>query len=229
MEVVVTGANRGIGLEFVRQLSERGDSVLATARRPGEADELGALAEEDARDIDIAQLDIADAHSVAAFEARLAERRLDVLINNAGTYGKSGGLGSLDYESIERTFDINAMGALRTVEASLEALRRSEGAKIINLTSKMGSIDDNGSGGSYAYRMSKAALNMATRSLAIDLEPEGIVALVVHPGWVQTRMGGQNALITPEQSVTHMLELIDEAGPEHSGKFWEWDGGEISW
>lgn len=229
MQVFITGANRGIGLEFTRQLLERGDDVVATARRPDDADELQTLAGEYADQLEILRVDITDADTVAAASRHVDGRAVDVLINNAGRLSRGGSPEDFDFDEIEADFEVNAVGTLRMVEAILPALRRSERAKIINITSKMGSIADNGSGGSYAYRMSKAALNMATRSLSRDLRSDSIVALVVHPGWVQTRMGGSNALITPTKSVTNMLELIDGAGAEDSGKFYEWNGKEVPW
>lgn len=229
MQYVVTGANRGLGLEFTRQLSDRGDSVVATARRPGEADELNALADAADRSVDVHPLDITDPESVAAFGDELEGHRLDVLINNAGRLTRGGGPDDFDFDEIRGDFEVNAVGTLRVVEALVDEVRGDGGGKIVNVTSKMGSIADNGSGGSYAYRMSKCALNMATRSLALDLDSDGVVAFVIHPGWVRTRMGGDNALISPEKSVRHMIERIDEAGPEQAGEFLEWDGGTVPW
>lgn len=230
MKYVVTGANRGIGLEFVKQLNERGEEVMATARGPEEADELHEIARQDGAEVTIRELDIADPESVAEFGEALEGQGIDVLINNAGRLTRGGGpKDGFDFDEIQGDFEVNAKGTLRVVEALVDEVERDGGGKIVNITSKMGSIADNGSGGSYAYRMSKAALNMATRSLAVDLEEDGIVAFVIHPGWVRTRMGGDNALISTEESVTNMLERIDEAGPEQAGEFLEWDGGYVGW
>lgn len=230
MKYVVTGANRGIGLEFVKQLNERGEEVVATARWPEEADELHEIARQDGAEVTIRELDIADPESVAEFGEALEGQGIDVLINNAGRLTRGGGpKDGFDFDEIQGDFEVNAKGTLRVVEALVDEVEREGGGKIVNITSKMGSIADNGSGGSYAYRMSKAALNMATRSLAVDLEEDGIVAFVIHPGWVRTRMGGDNALISTEESVTNMLERIEEAGPEQSGEFLEWDGGYVGW
>ncbi len=230
MQYVVTGANRGIGLEFVGQLTERGDDVVATARRPDEADELHRVADAASSEVRIHALDITDPDSVERFAGELEGSGIDVLINNAGRLTRGGGpREGFDFDEIQGDFEVNVKGTLRVVEALLGEVERGGGGKIVNITSKMGSIADNGSGGSYAYRMSKCALNMATRSLAVDLEGDGIVTFVIHPGWVRTRMGGDNALISTEESVTNMLERIDEAGPEQNGEFLEWDGGNVPW
>jgi NAD(P)-dependent dehydrogenase (short-subunit alcohol dehydrogenase family) len=227
MNYVITGANRGIGLEFIRQLSDRGATIHATARRPDEAQELQALA--DAHDVTVHPLDVTDPTSVEAFGEALDGVDVDVLINNAGVLHRGGGPDGFDFDEIETDFQVNAIGTLRVIEALKPRVAAAGGGKIVNITSKMGSIADNGSGGSYAYRMSKCALNMATKSLAADLEGDDIVTFVMHPGWVQTRMGGDNALISPEKSVANMLERIAEVGPDQSGQFIEWDGGQIPW
>lgn len=230
MQYVVTGANRGIGLEFVRQLTARGDRVVATARQPDEADQLQALARDADPAVHIEQLDVTEPASVEEFAANLPVDSIDVLVNNAGTMVSGGSPDAgFDYDNIRHCMEVNALGTLRVVEHLLPAVRRSENPKIVNITSKMGSIADNGSGGSYAYRASKTALNMLTRSLAVDVRDDDIIAFVMHPGWVQTRMGGDNALITTEKSVDNMLDRIDEAGLEHSGEFIEWDGGYVDW
>lgn len=229
MKYLVTGANRGLGLEFTRQLAARGDQVIATCRNPEQADALQELAKSGDQIEAVLQLDITDAQSVDAFTKALTAETLDVLINNAGRLSRGGSPDAFNFDDIRDDFEVNAIGTLRVVEAAMDALRRGEGKKIVNLSSKMGSIGDNGGGGSYAYRMSKAALNIATRSLAIDLKPEGFIAFVMHPGWVQTDMGGESALITPETSVSNLLERIDEADAGDSGEFLEWDGGNIPW
>jgi NAD(P)-dependent dehydrogenase (short-subunit alcohol dehydrogenase family) len=227
MRVVVTGANRGIGLEFVKQLAARGDEVVATARRPEAADALNALAADSGGEVTVTQLDVTDAGSLAAFVGGLGA--VDLLINNAGVYPRSGGIGELDFDAVAKGFEVNAIAPLRLVDAMLGALREGSEAKIVNVSSQMGSIADNSSGGAYAYRASKAALNMLTRSLAHDLRAEGISAAVIHPGWVQTDMGGPNAKITTEQSVAGMLEQIDALSTENSGSFLNWDGNDLPW
>ena len=227
---LVTGANRGIGLEFVRQLVARdGAHVVATCRDPEGAEDLQALSSAHQGQITILALDVADAQSVASLVEALKARdlKLDMVINNAGIYPKAGGLGELDYDRVMRGFEVNTVGPLRLAEAMLPHLTGEK--KVINLTSQMGSIEDNTSGGSYAYRMSKAALNMGFKSFAIDTEPRGVISLVMHPGWVQTDMGGPNALITTEQSVSGMLDAASRATQSDSGKFLGWKGNEIPW
>src|SRR5690554_2164842 len=229
MRYLITGANRGLGLEFTRQLIERGDQIIATCRQPDRSDALQQLARNSDKIQAILPLDITDPQSVAALAKALETETLDVLLNVAGRLTRGGTPDAFDYDEIQGDFEINAIGTLRVVEAALPALRRGRSKTIVNISSKMDSIADNQRGGSYAYRMSKAALNIATRSLAIDLKPEGFIAFVMHPGWVQTDMGGQNALITPETSVSNLLGRIDGASAANSGEFLEWDGGCVLW
>lgn len=230
MQFVVTGANRGIGLEYVRQLTERGDDVVATARRPAKADELQEVADEADAEVHVEQLDVTEQSSVESFADHFPVDSLDVLINNAGVLHRGGGPEKgFNWEEIYKDFEVNAVGSLRVTQVLLPYVKADGGGTIVNMTSKMGSIADNGSGGSYAYRMAKCSLNMATKSLAVDLEDEDVLVFCMHPGWVQTRMGGDDALITPQKSVRNMLERIDEAGPEQAGAFVEWDGGTVPW
>ncbi|HET6982497.1 MAG TPA: SDR family oxidoreductase [Myxococcaceae bacterium] len=226
MRFVVTGANRGIGLEFVRQLTGRGEDVDATAREPEEAPELEALARPGVR-LRIHRLDVADDTSVAAFAEQLSSGPVDVLINNAGVSGVKGGE-LIDPADILRVFNVNAVGTLRVVRALLPRLREGKGKKIADITSQLGSIAE-ASGGRYAYRLSKTALNMATRLLAEDLRGEGFRTVALHPGWVQTRMGGTAAPVPPEQSIRGMLRLIDGLTAEQSGRTFDFQGREIPW
>ena len=229
MQYIVTGANRGIGLEFARQLLARGDRVIATARRPEEADQLQKLTDDAGDRLEITGLDVTDEASIDALGTLVDERAVDVLINNAGTMDEAGSIDDLDDELLFHDFEVNTVGPLRVVGAVLPAVERAAEPKIVNVTSKMGSIADNTSGSSYAYRISKAGLNMATRSMAIDLADRGIVAFVIHPGWVETRMGGPNALIDTETSVSNMLECIDGADEDVAGTFQEWNGNTVPW
>ncbi|HZJ53412.1 MAG TPA: SDR family oxidoreductase [Myxococcaceae bacterium] len=226
MRFVVTGANRGIGLEFVKQLTARGEEVDATARDPGAASELQALASPGIR-FRIHPLDVADDASVAAFAEQLPAGPIDVLINNAGVSGVKGGE-PIDPADILRVFNVNAVGTLRVVRTLLPRLREGKGKKIVNLTSVLGSIAD-ATGGRFAYRMSKTALNMATRILAEDLRGEGFRTVALHPGWVQTRMGGSAAPVPPEQSIRGMLGIIDGLTAEQSGRTFDFQGREIPW
>ena len=215
---LITGANRGIGLEFCRQLAARGDDVIAACRESSpELDGLGVRVE--------TGMDVADAAAVADLAGRLAGTQLSTLVCNAGIL-KRIGLDELDYESIRRQFEVNAIGTLRTVEAFLGNLEK--GSKIGIVTSLMGSMADNGSGGHYGYRMSKAALNSAGVSLAHDLRPRGIPVAILHPGLVNTRMTGNIGMST-EESVQGLLALLDGLNLENSGTFWHSDGRVLPW
>ena len=226
MRFVVTGANRGIGLEFVRQLTARGEQVDATVRDPGDAFELQAIARPGVR-LRIHRLDVAEDASVEAFAAELPGGPVDVLINNAGVSGVKGGE-PVDPPDILRVLNVNAVGTLRVTRALLPRLREGKGKKIVNLTSKLGSIAE-ATGGRYAYRLSKAALNMATKLLAEDLRGEGFRTVALHPGWVQTRMGGTTAPVPPEQSVRGMLRIIDGLTAEQSGRTFDFQGRDLPW
>ena len=224
MRFVVTGANRGIGLEFVKQLTARGEEVDATARAPEEASDLRDLLQPGVR-LRIHQLDVGDDASVTAFAGQLPSGPVDVLVNNAGVSGVKGGE-PIDPADILRVFNVNAVGTLRVVRALLPRLREGKAKKIVNLTSQLGSISE-ATGGRYAYRLSKAALNMATRLLAEDLRADGIRTVALHPGWVQTRMGGSAAPLPPEQSIRGMLRIIDGLTAEQSGRIFDFQGREI--
>ncbi|PZV20177.1 MAG: short-chain dehydrogenase [Leptolyngbya sp.] len=217
---LITGANRGIGYEYCRQLQQRGDRVIAVCRQPSnELKDLGVQVE---TGIDITQDD-----SVAELAQRLEGTRLDVLINNAGIL-EGVTLDELDFDSIRRQFEVNAIGPLRLTAALRPHL--SDGSKVAIMTSRMGSIADNTSGGSYGYRMSKVALSMAGKSLAHDLKPQGIAVAILHPGLVQTRMTGfSSSGITPTEAVKGLLARIDELTLENSGTFWHSNGEVLPW
>ncbi len=217
---LITGANRGIGYEYCRQLQQRGDRVIAVCRQPSnELKDLGITVE---TDIDITQDD-----SVAELVQRLQGTTLDVLINNAGILERVT-LNDLDFESIRRQFEVNAIGPLRLTAALLPHL--DDGSKVAIMTSRMGSIADNTSGGSYGYRMSKVALSMAGKSLAHDLSPKGIAVAILHPGLVQTRMTGfTKSGITPAEAVKGLLARIDALTLENSGTFWHSNGKVLPW
>lgn len=227
----MTGANRGIGLELVRQLRDRGDHVEACARSPERARELQALAGDRVR---IHALDVTNAAAVRAVANALAEVALDLVLNVAGVYGGprqslAQMADDLELRDVADTFDVNAMGALRVAVAFLPHLRRGKVKKLVHLTSGLGSISDNTSGGFYAYRMSKAALNMMSRSLAVDLAPDGIASYVINPGWVQTDMGGTGAPTPVADSVRGILREIDRATLDDSGEFLNWRGNRYAW
>lgn len=229
MRVVITGASRGLGLEFVRQYLERGAVVEAAAREPNGA-ELSALAERYPRTLRRHRCEVTDAAGVAAFGAAVVGggEGLDVLINNAGVGGQWDSLERMDFEDLARTMDVNAFGALRVTRALAPALERARGA-VGNVSSLMGSIGDNRSGGAYAYRMSKAALNMASRCLALELQHVGIRVVALHPGWVQTDMGGEGAPTRVDESVRGMVRVMDDLRPEQAGRFIDFRGQELPW
>jgi NAD(P)-dependent dehydrogenase (short-subunit alcohol dehydrogenase family) len=216
---LITGANRGIGLELARQLRARGDAVIAVCRKPSpELDAIGARVE--------SEVDVADAGSIRRLCERLGDEELDLLINNAGILEHES-LGSLDFEAIRRQFEVNAVGPLRVTEALLPRLGR--GAKIALVTSRMGSIADNGSGGAYGYRMSKAALNAAGVSLARDLAAREIAVVILHPGFVRTDMTGGNGMLDPSESAAGLIARIDELTLETSGRFLHMNGEALPW
>jgi len=221
--VLVTGANRGLGLEFAQQYAADGWRVIGTAREPEEAAELKATG---AR---VVALDVADADSVARMAAELDGAPIDLLINNAGIMNRADDPGDLDLDRIALVLDVNTLGPMRVTAALLPNLRAGRGKTVAAITSGLGSIASNTSGGFYGYRESKAALNMYTRSLAADLDDEGFTCIVMSPGWVQTDMGGPNATLTPEQSIAGMRKVIAGLTPADSGGFFNWDGERLPW
>lgn len=221
--VLITGANRGLGLEFARQYAADGWRVIATARNPERADELKALS------VEMATLDVADPASVARLASTLEGRPIDLLINNAGIFPRVRSIEDIDFEDYSRTLDVNTVGPVRVTRALLPNLRASEKKTIVNITSRLGSIDLTDNGVFYGYRESKAALNMFTRTLANELKPEGFTCLTIHPGWVQTDMGGANANLTPEESISGMRAVIAKLGPEDTGTYWSYSGEEVPW
>jgi NAD(P)-dependent dehydrogenase (short-subunit alcohol dehydrogenase family) len=228
MNVVVTGASRGIGLELVRQYLARGDVVFAAVRTPGGASELDGLARAADGRLRIGACDVAIDASVQGFAQGVTEA-IDVLVNNAGVRSEADDLGTLDLPSANRIIETNAIGALRVALALLPQLRRAGRAKIANISSALGSIGGNNTGGSYGYRMSKAALNMATRSLAQDLRAENIIAVALSPGWVKTDMGGADAPTEVTASAAGLISVIDRVTFEDSGAFLNFLGERVAW
>jgi NAD(P)-dependent dehydrogenase (short-subunit alcohol dehydrogenase family) len=217
-KVLITGANRGIGLELCRQLVARGDEVIAVCRIA--SDELRAL---NLRVIE--SVDVSSAGSVNALQNQLGFIELDWLINNAGILGVET-LGSFDFDSMERQFRVNTLGPLRVTEALLPNL--TAGARVGIITSRMGSIEDNTSGGYYGYRMSKAAVNMAGKSLARDLRDRGIAVALLHPGMVATEMTGRQG-IPPQQSASGLIQRMDDLNMATTGGFWHAQGESLPW
>lgn len=228
---LITGANRGIGLEFSRQYAADGWRVLACSRYPEKSDALNKLAARYPEQMNIHALDVADHVQIDRLAQVLSDESIDLLINNAGIYPDSdkSGFGHTDYAEWIQSFRINTMAPLKMAETFATQIARGEKKTIVTITSKMGSIADNGGGGSYLYRSSKVAVNMVVKNLAMDLKPIGIIAVVLHPGWVKTDMGGPNALISAEQSVTGMRQVIARLTMADSGKFFGYDGQVIPW
>jgi NAD(P)-dependent dehydrogenase (short-subunit alcohol dehydrogenase family) len=222
--VLITGANRGIGLEFAKQYAAEGWQVYACCREPHLASALQALASHHTN-IRVLALDVADFKQVDTLAEQLLYDPIDILINNAGVYP------SVDSNSDDwaKAFKINSMAPLKVSQAFAPHLGKGTLKKLATLSSKMGSMDDNTSGGSYIYRSSKAAANMVMKSLSIDLKPQGISVVTLHPGWVQTDMGGANALINTPTSVAGMRRVIEKLSIENTGKFIAYDGKEIAW
>jgi NAD(P)-dependent dehydrogenase (short-subunit alcohol dehydrogenase family) len=218
---VVTGSNRGIGLALVAELEQRGHSVLAACRKSSpELAKLGAEVVEG--------VDVSTDQGIARLVAAVGSRPIDLLVNNAGVLVWGDRLGELDVEGIRKQFEVNALAPLRVTDALRERL--AQGAKVALVTSRMGSIDDNSSGGAYGYRMSKAALNMAGKSLAVDLRSRGVAVAILHPGMVKTDMlGGHAGQVEPADAARGLLARVDELTLETSGGFWHANGQRLPW
>ena len=220
--VLVTGSSRGIGLELCKQLNERGDQVIATCRQSTDA--LAAM------DVEVLEnVDVSDPKSLTLLSTRLKERKIDWLINNAGVL-QSFSLDDLDMSCIanfKKMFDVNSLGPLLATKLLLKHL--GSGSKVGLITSRMGSIADNDSGGSYGYRMSKAAANAAGKSLAIDLKSQGIAVGILHPGYVRTDMTGHSGLMDADESVIGLIERMDNLNLTNTGSFWHTNGDLLSW
>jgi NAD(P)-dependent dehydrogenase (short-subunit alcohol dehydrogenase family) len=222
--VLVTGANRGLGLEFAKQYRIAGWNVIGTARDPGAAKELKALG------VRVEELDVAVPSSVEALAERLKDQPIDLLINNAGVSSvEAKSLKDVDLDEYERVMRVNAIGPVRVTQALLPSLRAGKGKQVVGISSQLGSIEGNTFGGFYAYRESKAALVMFQRTLAADLKDEGFVCIAMSPGWVKTDMGGPDAPLTPEESIRGMRKVIDGLKPEDAGKHWLYDGTLVPW
>lgn len=216
---VITGANRGIGLELTRQTTARGDDVIAICRSVSpELRDLGVPI--------VDGIDVSADESVETLTARLGAAKIDILINNAGILSRQP-LGQLDWDAMRRQFEVNSLGPLRVTSAVREMLN--PGARVAILTSRMGSIADNTSGGHYGYRMSKAAVNIAGVSLAHDLKPRGIAVVLLHPGYVSTDMTGNSGGMEPEDAARGLLQRIDELTLETTGRFRHMNGETLPW
>jgi len=225
--VLITGANKGIGLQMAKMYAEAGDEVLACCRNPAEAKALKALGGK----VTVYELDVSKAESVAALKAKIGDTPIDILINNAGVAGPAPDKQSatdIDYDGWMETFNVNTMGPMRMVQAFRPNLAKGKGAKAITITSQMGALDLNWPV-MYAYCSSKAAVNKIMRMLSVDLAKDDISLRLIHPGYVKTDMGGPNAEITPEESASGIIKVIADTKAENSGTFLKWNGQTHAW
>jgi NAD(P)-dependent dehydrogenase (short-subunit alcohol dehydrogenase family) len=237
--VVVTGANRGLGLELTRQLLAAGNEVVAAARQPKKAEELHKVVSRSGGRGTVVRLDVGDPAEVAAAARQIGERfaAVDLLVNNAGIWSapgepdraSAGGLADLRPEAVLEVLRVNAVGPILVTQALAPILAASGRAVVVNLSSGLGSLAGVGSRGNVAYGMSKAALNMLTRHLAAELRPEGTIVVAVSPGWVSTDMGGPGAPLGPPESVQRVLNVIDALTPAQSGCFLDHTGATVPW
>ncbi len=226
--ILITGANRGLGLEFVRQYASTDVTILACCRDPKDAKELQDLQKQHSN-IRIYPLDISKTQDIQTLASQIQEP-IDILINNAGMLEKEEGLGNLSTDAFLQTFLVNSVAPIKMTEAFTKHVANSNRKLIVCISSTMGSISENTSGGYYSYRSSKAALNMVMKSAAIDLSAQGIKVLLLHPGWVKTRMGGPEAAIEPVTSITGMRKVIENYKPTPGEViFYRFDGETVAW
>ena len=231
-QVLITGANRGIGFELTRQLLERGECVFAACRQPERADGLQALKSQFPDQLTIVALDVTvDAAVMAAATAVTQQtNRLDMLINNAGILYNKETVANFDPTLMQHTFEVNVFGVMRVITQFLPLLRNSSEPKLVNISSQLGSLQKANPGWKkYSYNSSKAALNMLTRMLSFEFEQDGIAVTAVHPGWVQTDMGGPEAAVTPPDSAAGILQVTDNLTLANTGKFYTFSGEEHLW
>ncbi len=228
MRILITGAGRGLGLALCQNLLSGGHEVIATARRPELSKGLSNLGSKFRETCMILPMDVSSEESVTTAARSLGNLPLDRLINNAGIFGsEQNDFESLDMKRIQECFDVNTLGAMRVTQKFLPHLQRASNVKIAHITSQMGSIADNTRGGYYAYRISKAALNMFNKSFSVDY-PD-MVSLVLHPGWVRTEMGGPGANLEPEESASQLIQVIEKAGLQQNGMFLNYKGEILPW
>jgi short-subunit dehydrogenase len=222
---LITGANKGIGLEFARQLKDKGYYIIGCCRNPALANELNALADE------VILLDVTNDNDIASLIKILHNRPIDLLVNNAGISGEQGvTTGTINRKNFIEVLNVNCISVVKLSDALLPNIQKSQGKNILVISSQMGSISDNQTGKSYAYRTSKAALNCAMHSFALDVKDKGVHIMLIHPGWVKTDMGGTDALIDVQTSVAGMLKQVEEhMSSSHADKLLRFDGGIIAW
>ncbi len=224
--VLITGANRGLGLEFTRQYAAARLKVLATCRDPQNATELNTIAGE----IQVLPLDVTDYLTIETVSRILRAEKIDLLLNNAGLYGsRAVAFGETDYEDWSDVFRVNTQAPLKMAECFVEQVANSDKKLIVSISSRLGSIGENDEGQQYTYRSTKAALNAINKSMSVDLVGRGITTVVLHPGWAQTDMGGPNAAIDPVDSVAGMRSVIDNLTTADTGRNISYDGSSINW
>lgn len=226
--VLITGANRGLGLEFTRQYADAGWQVIACCRQPQEAQALNQLAT-DHKLIRVMSLDVTDHPQIESLSAELRNTVIDVLIANAAVYGDRSSFGGIDYQAWRNTMETNVFSALKLAESFARHLALSEQGIFVAISSLMGSMADNGSGGSYLYRSSKAALNAVMKSLSYDFARQGTGVIIFHPGWVRTDMGGPNGLIDADESIAGMRQCIEQFELAQTACFIKYDGTPMPW
>ncbi len=227
---MITGASRGVGLEFVRQYDADGWRVFACCRTPGQADELAGIASLSDGRVTVHQLDVDQSASVSALKVELGDQPFDVLLNNAGIMGqRNAARGDIDYDAWQTCMNTNVFGPMRVAEAFADNVAASQQKKLITISSRMGSIGETGAANSIVYRSSKAAVNMVMKILANDLGPQGVIATSFHPGWVRTDMGGQGADISAAESAGGIRQVIAGLQAADNGGFRNYDGAVIEW
>lgn len=224
--LLITGAGRGLGLEFAGQYAGEGWRVIGTVRDLAQGAALAKLG----RSVEVHSLDVRDRAAIFKLARELEGTAIDVLLCNAGIYGpRDLPFGGIEHQAWHEVFQVNVMGPMACAEAFADHVARSERKAIVVVSSRMGSISGNTNGSAYIYRSSKAALNAVAKNLSIELHGRGITVAAVHPGWVQTDMGGAAATLTPEASVRDLRAVIDGLTLERSGRFWNYDGAELAW
>ena len=229
MSILITGTNRGIGLEFVKHYLKNNEKVIATYRNKNSVKDLLEL-KNTTSNLSLVELDVSNPNSINEFASKITDQPIDTFINNAGVFGpRNNEFGNFNAKEWLDVFNINTIAPLLITQKILKNLRLGKNKKLVFISSKVGSIEENTGGGMYIYRSSKTALNQVIKSLSIDFKDENFIAAALHPGWVQTDMGGPNALIDKKTSVKGMAEVIDSLVLKNSGSFYNYDGSSIPW
>ena len=229
MSILITGTNRGIGLEFVKHYLKNSEKVIATCRNKNSAKDLLKL-KNTTNNLSLVELDVSNPNSINEFASKITNQPIDTFINNAGVFGpRNNEFGNFNAKEWLDVFNINTIAPLLITQKILKNLRLGKNKKLVFISSKVGSIEENTGGGMYIYRSSKTALNQVIKSLSIDFKDENFIAAALHPGWVQTDMGGPNAPIDTKTSVKGMAEVIDSLVLKNSGRFYNYDGSSIPW